>query len=167
VLAEHIGNILDGRLEDNYEDVLILLASIVKHLPNAHSFVLFSDVMLAVLQKITRNRPKEYYSDVDVSEQKLSPEELVLRYQHTEKCLRYLRKWFGGTLELWMHQPFASYILDFRNSTTAFSGLQKELQVYDRKLADSVLFSLTKEQPPYTGVRLEHGLVKSGGVLLQ
>lgn len=139
-LYEIAVNLHEGDQETNIEAFLALALSLSHHTPNGGIDI--SAVMHEVTLKNTANRPAQYYSSLDVFGKELSPEELVMRYDHAEKCLRIIRDFYGSTLQSWMHNYHADLILDFRNSEKNITLLKLRLEEHRRIVGSAVVSHL-------------------------
>ncbi len=133
-------NLHEGDQEKNVEAFLALALSLSHHTP--HGSMDIPAVMHKVTRKNTANRPEQYYSSFDFSGKKLTLEELVMRYDHTEKCLRIIRDFYNSTLQSWMHQQHADLILDFRNSENNVALLKLRLEEHRRIVGSTVVSHL-------------------------
>lgn len=133
-------NLHEGKQETNVEAFLALALSLSHHTPNGSMDI--PAVMHEVTLKNTANRPAQYYSSIDVSGKKLTPEELVMRYDHSEKCLRIIRDFYNATLQSWMHQQHADLILDFRKSESNIALLKFRLEEHRRIVGSAVVSHL-------------------------
>lgn len=139
-LSEIAVNLHEGTQETNVEAFLALALSLSHHTPNGSMDI--PAVMHEVTLKNTANRPAQYYSSIDVSGKKLTPEELVMRYDHAEKCLRIIRDFYNSTLQSWMHQQHADLILDFRKSESNVALLKLQLEEHRRIIGSAVVSHL-------------------------
>lgn len=139
-LYEVAVNLHEGNQEKNIEAFLALALSLSHHTPNGSMDI--PAVMHEVTVKNSANRPAQYYSSIDVSGKKLTPEELVMRYDHSEKCLRIIRDFYNATLQSWMHQQHADLILDFRKSESNIALLKFRLEEHRRIVGSAVVSHL-------------------------
>ena len=142
-LYEVAVNLHEGDQETNVEAFLALALSLSHHTPNGGMDI--PVVMHEVTLKNTANRPAQYYSSIDVSGEKLTPEELVIRYDHAEKCLRIIRDFYKSTLQPWMHSQHADLILDFRHSENNIALLKLRLEEHRRIVGSAVVSHLRAE----------------------
>lgn len=103
----------------------------------AEYFSLNHNISMLIMQKLTVNgwnRPLEYYQATNQDEYTLSQGQQFAQFEHVEKSLKMIRKYFAQLLGKetplydWMHQPFANLILDYQNSVLAIATLEYELQ---------------------------------------
>ncbi len=165
-LREKALNLNEGNIEHNVQDFLLYVVSLSRHLPQVFDIVQVMDV---VIKKNSANRDVRYYTGYGSDGKLLTPEQLVAKYHHVEKMLKFLRKKYRATLEPWMHEPYADLIEDFENSDAAMEILKQRLAQADQRLVAELQPRL--RQPAVSGsvagdARLMYALTQAGGVLL-
>lgn len=157
-------NLNVGNVKANVTDFLKYVMSLSQHLPESMSIV---EGMQSVITKNSANRPVEYYGVNDQEGRRLSDDQIIAKYQHTEAILRLLRNHYGSPLQAWMHQPFKNLILDFTQSEKNLSLAHEQLATQDRVMATQMYLALREvTAPTIPQPQMEKKLLRAGAVPL-
>ena len=121
-LKELAAEILENNDRRSFEEFFAISVSLAVNFPIK---IDLSKAFNAVLEKNRRNYPAEYFQATDFfSGEKLSAEEMVLKYSHVRRCLKLLRYHESGNL-IDYHAHFAVMIHQFRASDEALRQLEE------------------------------------------
>lgn len=118
-LLTTIHDIPDRRRTQAVQEAMALIVARIGTIPGAR----IDAVVAKTLAKNRRNRPAEYFSDIEGGKQ-LNWAEQLERFAHSTKVLRYLRDEFGDPLSSWVHQLVASHLRNFPQASHSLQQVQ-------------------------------------------
>ncbi len=128
-IKEIIGNLPESQaLEKELQWLLTQVYSMMWHLPEINSP---AEIVKPKMKENKRNYPEMYYTLIHPETGKiLTPEEQELRYIHSNRCMRLVRRTFNRTNGLYWtdHVPHAPLILDFLHAERNYQALVEAME---------------------------------------